>query len=392
MKLNAKAMGLVASVAAAAVVVTTALVARQVPRLTATDAPAAPIRNGAAAATPSVPAASTRPAASPSATKPARPRRPVTQDLDPGSLGRGDAPRIPYVDEHTLIGGGHKASSKSAIAAGALADDGLMAVVAITDARTELQIFDSAGRVTRRVPDVNRVRSSAGGGYSAYSTQKLDVNGGSVLKGSIVSWRDNKSDRTVQLSRPDDYDVRILGVNSERVYFSSRASESTSASTLYEWWIKGGKASRMSHVRTPTALSANGSQAASLVSITDSGSCTEVLASYDGSGYWKTCDYQVDAFSPAGRTVLAGPAYRDGYADTYVAVLDNSDRKLLRKWKGVSVKQAAYEDEDHILLVAEKGSRGAIVRCSISTGGCELATVYVEGAGDQAVGNPYKLG
>jgi hypothetical protein len=253
-------------------------------------------------------------------------------------------------------------------------------------------MFDRTGRVTERVPDVSRVRSSAGGSYSAYSTEKFDPNSGAALKGSTVSWRDNRSGETIGLSRPDAYSVRILGVDSRRVYFSSRASASSSTSSLYEWWVGNGKVSRMTHVPSPTALSANASQAASLVSLTDTGSCTSVLASLNGTGYWKTCDYQVDAFGPAGRTVLAGPAYRDGYSDTYVAVLDNSNGKLLRKWQGVSVMRAAYEDDDHILLVAEKGSRGAIVRCSISTGACELATPYVEGAGDQAVGNPYKLG
>jgi hypothetical protein len=395
MKLNAKALALVAGVAASAVVVTTALVARQVPQLTATDKPAAPIQIATTRVTPSPTPSISTPSPTPSVSKtpttPA-PQRPVTQNLDPGSLGRGAAPQIPYVNEHTLIAGGRKASSKSPIVAGARAGDGLMAVVAITDVRTELQIFDRTGRVTERVPDVSRVRSSAGGTYSAYSTEKFDPTSGAALKVSTVSWRDNRSGETIGLSRPDAYAVRILRVDSERVYFSSRASASSSTSSLYEWWIGNGKVNRMTHVRNPTALSANGTQTASLVSLTDTGSCTSVQASSNGTGYWKTCDYQVDAFGPAGRTVLAAAAYRDGYADTYVAVLDNSNGRLLRKWQGVSVMRAAYEDDDHILLVAEKGSRGAIVRCSISTGDCELATPYVEGAGDQAVGNPYKLG
>ena len=397
MKLNAKALGLVAGVAASAVVVTTALVARQVPQLAATDRPAAPIQIATTPVTPSSTPSVSTPSSTPSASKtPTTPtptlQGPVTQNLDPGSLGRGAAPQIPYVNEHTLIAGGRKATSKSAIIAGARAGDGLLAVVAITDARTELEIFDSTGRVTERVPDVSRVRSSAGGTYSAYSTEKFDFPSGAALKGSTVSWRDNRSGETFGLSRPDAYDVRILRVDSQRVYFSSRASAASSTSSLYEWWVDNGKVNRMTQVRTPTALSANGTQAASLVSLTDTGSCTSVQASFNGTGYWKTCDYQVDAFGPAGRTVLAGPAYRDGYADMYVAVLDNSNGKLLRKWQGVSVMRAAYEDDDHILLVAEKGSRGAIVRCSISTGDCELATPYVEGAGNQAVGNPYKLG
>ncbi len=395
MKLNAKALGLVAGVAAAAVVVTTALVARQVPQLSATDKPAAPIQIATTPVTPSSTPWTSTPSSTPSVSKtPTTPtlQGPVTQNLDPGSLGRGAAPQIPYVNEHVLIAGGRKATSKSTIVAGARAGDGLLAVVAITDARTELQIFDRTGRVTERVPDVNRVRSSAGGTYSAYSTEKFDLSSGAALKGSTVSWRDNRSGEIFGLSRPDAYDARILRVDSERVYFSSRASASSSTSSLYEWWVANGKVNRMTHVRTPTALSANGTQAASLVSLTDTGSCTSVQASFNGTGYWKTCDYQVDDFGPAGRTVLAGPAYRDGYSDTYVAVLDNSNGKLLRKWQGVSVMRTAYEDDDHILLVAEKGSRGAIVRCSISTGDCELATPYVEGAGDQAVGNPYKLG
>ena len=105
MKLNAKALGLVAGVAASAVVVTTALVARQVPQLTATDRLAAPIQIATTPVTPSSTPSTSTPSSTPSVSKTPTTtptptlQGPVTQNLDPGSLGRGAAPQIPYVND-----------------------------------------------------------------------------------------------------------------------------------------------------------------------------------------------------------------------------------------------------------------------------------------------------
>jgi hypothetical protein len=407
MKLNGKVIGVVGGVASAATVVATAVAARQVPVLAQGDGPVAPIR--ASSPAPSAPA-TTPPATTPTATPTAKPvltprttatpppstptrlpRGPAQITVDPGKLERGEAPRVPYSDGLELNAGDRKATIDRGYPYRVVsAGDGIMAVVSIGQLGRELQMFDSAGRRTGQVPDVRDVRSSDGGGLSAYATGRLGENGAEV-KGSTITWRDNKSGRTVKLSRPDDYEVEIFKVDSERVYFGSKAAPGSVKATLYEWWIRSSTASRLPSVPTPTAVSALGSQAAALVSLTDSGSCTEVVASYGRERYWRTCDYQVDAFSPDGGTVIAGPAYRDGYADTFVAVLDNSNGKLIRQWKGVSVMSSAYEDDDHILFVAEKGSRGAIVRCTVSTGTCELATPFVEGRGAHSVGNPYQL-
>lgn len=397
MRLDPKAAGLVAVVATAAVAVSTVVVARQVPTLNAGDQPVAPL--GAATTgtpTPSRTAVSTPPltSAKPSSSTPSVPglTGPAQVVIDPGTLDRGAAPAVPYVDERMLVSGGYQATTKSPIIAGARAGNGLMAIVALTDLYTELQVFAANGRLLRSVKDIGTLRSSPDGAFTAYASERFTSNGDKV-KGSTLSWVDNAAAKTRQLKRPGDYEVRILMVDEYRVYFRSKASPDGDPA-LYRWEAAtDGKVERVTGVTSPTAVDRAGSQVAMLSSITDNGSCTKVVASFDiKTEYWKTCDFQVGEFGPRGRTVLASDAYGDGYAPTYAAVLDNSNGKLLRKWSGVSVMQTAYEDEDHVLLVTEKGSRGAIVRCAISTGKCELATPYVEGIGAQAPGNPYRLG
>ncbi|MEU0092726.1 hypothetical protein [Kribbella sp. NPDC006257] len=54
--------------------------------------------------------------------------------------------------------------------------------------------------------------------------------------------------------------------------------------------------------------------------------------------------------------------------------LDRRSGRLLREWMGC-FRSAAPEDEDHLLMVASAGrGKSAIVRCTVSTGDCELAT------------------
>jgi len=68
------------------------------------------------------------------------------------------------------------------------------------------------------------------------------------------------------------------------------------------------------------------------------------------------------------------------YADGIAAVLDAKNGSLLHEWSGV-FRQAIPEDDQHLLLLADTGDEtpASIVRCTISTGACELATPLAKG-------------
>ncbi|MFG1818764.1 hypothetical protein ACGFIF_33720 [Kribbella sp. NPDC049174] len=76
----------------------------------------------------------------------------------------------------------------------------------------------------------------------------------------------------------------------------------------------------------------------------------------------------------------AGPAPNGGepYGEPRTAALDTKTGKLLREWTAKSLRGAVAEDDDHLLLLwpdrQEPQSRSAVVRCTVSTGQCELAT------------------
>lgn len=91
----------------------------------------------------------------------------------------------------------------------------------------------------------------------------------------------------------------------------------------------------------------------------DDGSCSERLDPR-GRSIGETCEWTLDAFSPGGRHVLAGPAYRDGIGDRQLAILPND------AWSGRGrpvvdvtladpaapyVLDARWEDADSVLAI-----------------------------------------
>lgn len=401
MKLQAKAVGLVAGVAVAAVGVSAFVVARQVPTLDAGDRPAGPIGTAGPTGTPDTPTPTTQPTPSPtgSPTPTGKPSStptstgtgltgPTIIELEPTSYRRGAAPSIPYTEQNSLVDGDTRAKVSAPIWAGARTTTGVLVVVSPGADRTELQVFDDAGRLVRRVPGVTTVKSSADSRFSAYATGDPSEQ----KKGSVVTWQTGSQTR--RLSRPDDYGLRVLYVDAGFVYFSSRTTVG-GVDALYRWKIPGTTVERRAGVTRPTAISPNGLQVSMVTSVSDEGSCSRVVdAANTRISYWSTCAFSIHSFSPRGKTVLAGGAYADGYGEAFAAVLENSTGKVLRKWQG-TVLGSAYEDEDHVLIVADADDdrRGAIVRCAISTGACELATPLGKGGQDaradgQAAGLP----
>ncbi|RNL61222.1 hypothetical protein EFK50_17795 [Nocardioides marmoriginsengisoli] len=104
---------------------------------------------------------------------------------------------------------------------------------------------------------------------------------------------------------------------------------------------------------------------AGMISVNDTepGSCSEV--SENGKQLWKTCDYSLDEFSPDGRYVLAGPAYRDGPGDGKFAVLDAATGDLvldLGTTREAIVVATRWDDDNHVVATVIEGNQSAIVR------------------------------
>jgi hypothetical protein len=127
---------------------------------------------------------------------------------------------------------------------------------------------------------------------------------------------------------------------------------------------------------------------AGTTSISDTGSCSVVLDNTDKQ-LWKTCDYSFDMFSPDGRFLLGGPAYRDGSGDGSVAVLDatttsgGKDALVsdLSTASGAVVVNKVWEDATHYLAVVGQGNKWGVVRIGLD-GSRELALPVVQGTDD----------
>jgi hypothetical protein len=120
---------------------------------------------------------------------------------------------------------------------------------------------------------------------------------------------------------------------------------------------------------------------AGLLSVSDNGSCWAVLEA-DGGSLWQQCDFSLDHFSPDGRLLLAGPAYRDGLGDATATVLDAGTGSVLLRIQmppGAFVTDTAFEDDGTVLLLAHDSGSWAILRCDLG-GTCERATEVVEAA------------
>lgn len=125
------------------------------------------------------------------------------------------------------------------------------------------------------------------------------------------------------------------------------------------------------------------SQSAQLVagfsSITDSGSCSAVYPADGDTPLWETCDYSFDRFSPDGRYLIGGPAYRDGIGNAFTVVVDAQTGDLVHRFDAELgwITGAAFEDNDHLLINFNVPGgteiHSALIRCGVD-GSCELAT------------------
>ena len=264
--------------------------------------------------------------------------------------------------------------TKEIIAAARLWDI-TMTVQVATATSSFLMVQDDSGKVATVIRSVDSLATSADGKYVAFAS------GGQFSdhqSGGTVYFEEHTTGPADVLRQPKLTDVSVLAVVGHAVYFRG-GTKPGDAWDLYRWDTDKMTVRKLPKVKSPVSVTADGTLVAGMSIFTDSGQCTVVMDLAGQLQRWRTCQYRLDRFSPGDAFVVGlPPGTGEPYGEKRTAVLDVKTGKLLRQWTAPSLRAAVAEDDDHLLLQwhdqQEPKSRSALVRCTVSTGQCELAT------------------
>jgi hypothetical protein len=304
---------------------------------------------------------------------------PKVVPIDVRKLPVGAAPQLTYLRDRTVYGAGTpvKVPGRVEIDAVARLHDAVLTVQLRTVRDPVLVILDASGKQIGQVPRVDSLVTSTDGQAAAYASGGRYTTEEKLGEGGTVYYRRSATGPVKQLAQPHVSDLRVLGVTNDTVYFQS-SDDLTGPWNFYRWQVDQPKPTRISTVRSPIAVSGDGTLVAGLASQNDSGMCTTLMTATTGSQRWRSCEYQLTRFSPGNTFTIGIPAGSNPYGDLENVALDPKTGNQLRKWTGPSLRDARPEDGDHVVLAwhdkPEPGSRSALVRCTVSSGKCELAT------------------
>ncbi|WP_328332896.1 hypothetical protein OHA70_15165 [Kribbella sp. NBC_00382] len=369
------AMG-VAAVAVLAVVSGGALAARRGPA----TSPAADAQPLTASATP-VPTTPTPKPSPPPATKTPVPQTPSgpaipTAKVDLAKLPTGRAPQVAYVTGRTVKGGlgpDVTVPGKQAIIRAARYDGDAMVILEVGLGGSELVRVNSAGIQPERIPDVASLVTSVNEDAVAYGTSRSNADH-TRKKGNAVYWRNAYVDN--KLDRPNDWYSTVLAVVGDTVYFAAGGDRDEPEATLNAWHTQTGKVDLLKSFKTPAGVDFQGANGVDQLEGAAQTFCSAVRSLADGAQLWRTCEYSLDGFTPDGQTIFATPDFHNGGSDPTTTAIDSRSGTVRRQWTGVEFLSTTAEDDDHLLMVVDTGENtaSAIIRCSIASGTCELAT------------------
>lgn len=383
---DGRLIALVAAVAVAAVVIGGVVAARQGPQLGAGAATPLTVPSTTAStpvaktSTPVVKTPTSTPRNEPTAAPSVTPRDPgftgpVKVDFKLSKLSRGRAPQVPYMVGREVRGGAGQPitipGSEYVQGISRLGDQ-VLAIVTKGYGTELLKVGDSGAPV--RTPDVTSLVTTDDATAAAYAASRRG-SGGGALQGGTVYAQVAADGEVHKLSLPKAWDIRVLGYTNGQVYFSWSDSQGATSWRLYTWTPGSSEATLIKTVSSPTGLTSDGRIAASRNISADFGSCSNVTEVATGKRLWRTCENQVVAFTPDGTIAVGAPASQDGYGDLQASALDAKTGTLLREWTGPAFKKTVAEDDQHFLIQADDGedTKAAIVRCTVTTGACELA-------------------
>lgn len=377
---NGRLVALVAAVAVAAIAGGGALAYRQGPETAAAEA--APLSTSPSTGNPTTTRSTPTPTPSKTPTPSSTPSStgPLKTKIVLNKLPTGRAPQIAYLTGRTIRGGaGGDIKVPGTAGIQEVARLGSSALAVVTKGYgTEMLTIDTDGKVTARTPDITQIVTTDDGLGAAYVGSRLKDTGEETGVTTLYAEQAQGQAGVQKVTMPNIWNPALLGYLNGKVYFdASKTQDGTSA--LYEWTPAQSKVIPIASVPNAMAVSSVGT-AGSLTTLADQNSCSSLLTVPAGKRLWRTCDYQIVGFTPDGATAIAGPMYQDGYGNGIAAVLDAKKGTLLHEWSGV-FRQWVPEDDQHLLLLADTGEEtpASIIRCTVSTGACELATPLAKG-------------
>ncbi|WP_433014577.1 hypothetical protein [Kribbella sp. CA-294648] len=307
-----------------------------------------------------------------------------TVKIDPTALKPGAGPRVTYLRARTVLGGTGPPvkvpGTAEIIAVGRLRET-VLTIQMGSNQTSSLVVLDASGKQIRQLAAVDSLVTSADGQAIAYASGGRFTPSGRSGAGGAVYYQRSMTEPAAKLAWPNAYELEVLAVVDRTVYFRSGAT--SEPWHLYQWKVGSPKPTLLSKVVSPTIVSRDGTLAAGLPVFNDSGMCTAVTPLPAGTQRWRTCQYKVTRFSPGKVFAAAVPPDFPLYGEPLTVALDLSTGNRLREWTGPSLRDSTAEDDDHLLLQwhdkNEPTSRSALVRCTVSTGACELATPLAAG-------------
>ena len=315
---------------------------------------------------------------------------PATVPVDARKLPRGADPRVTYLRDRTVLGGSGlpvAVPGKVEIIGVGRLHDAVLTLQLRNVRSSSLVVLDASGKQIGQVAGVDSLVTSADGEAVAYASggrfapDGAEGTEGRAGAGGTVYYQRSITEPAKRLAQPDVYNLAVLGVTNDTVYFQSGGAEGPWQ--LYRWQVDQPKPTLISKVRSPIVVASDGKLAAGLTAMNDSGMCTAMMDSTTGTQRWRTCQYQVTRLSRGNTFAAAISPGSFPYGDALTVALDVKTGNQLRKWTGPSLRDSVAEDEDHLLLQwhdqQDPVSRSALVRCTVSSGKCELATPLASG-------------
>lgn len=330
-----------------------------------------------------------------------RPTGPARVELDLQTLSAGDEPAIPYLDGRTIVGERFEIDvpGQAPIVGIAPVDDGVYVASGAGSDGWPVTRYSRDGDVEALGSVLNGPVASTDGRWVAYITGDTDEFGNADGPATLVLVDDDTGEQSSVMlpAAADAYEVTIHAVSDGTVYFTPSDRHTGRSMSLQSWSTGDSEPEPMPGNFDATAISPDGSIVAGLIKITDAGSCSAVVERTTGAELWRTCDYLVKGFTPDGAYVWAIPSNSEGYGPVAVAIIDAATGELVRHYDPAApVKHpttfadAVFEDDEHLLILAEQDGGTALIRCEVLTGECRTAEPLVKGTG-MTGSSPYLL-
>lgn len=119
---------------------------------------------------------------------------------------------------------------------------------------------------------------------------------------------------------------------------------------------------------------------AAQTSFSDTGSCSAVYDEAAGENVFETCDFSFVGFAPDGAHLSGTDAYRDGFGQGWVVILDATTGDEVARWEATdgAATDWVWEDDSHLLIQAYEQGEWRIHRLGVD-GSTEQVLASSEG-------------